>query len=60
MRLRFIWLLIGWNETGAGRGLEKFCKINNEVTMLNDKKDFCCLDLKCSVMLLHRNLIEYV
>ena len=56
MRLRFIWLLIGWNETG----LEKFCKINNEVTMLNDKKDFCCLDLKCSVMLLHRNLIEYV
>ena len=38
------------NKTGAGRGLAKLCKINNVVTMLNDMKDFCWLDLKCSVM----------
>ena len=40
----------GWNKIVAGRGLEKFCKIDNVVTMLNDMKDFCCLDLKCSVL----------
>ena len=26
-------------------------KNNDVVTMLNDMKDFCCLDLKCSVMM---------
>ena len=30
-------------------------KNNDVVTMLNDMKDFCCLDLK-----LHRIFIEYV
>ena len=34
----------------SGSELEKFCKINNVVTMLNDMKDFSCIDLKCSVM----------
>ena len=33
-----------------GRGLERFCKINKVVVMLNNMKDFSCLDLKCSVM----------
>ena len=28
---------------------KNFCKINDVVTMLNDMKDFCHLDLKCSV-----------
>ena len=34
----------------TGRELEKKCKIKNVVTILNDIKVFCCLDLKCSVM----------
>ena len=34
----------------AGGELEKFCKINDVVTMFNDIKGFCYLDLKCSVM----------
>ena len=50
-----------WNKIGAGRGLEKFCKINNVVTMLNDLKDFCCLDLEYSVMFcLHCIFTKYV
>ena len=43
----------GWSKIEAGRELENFCKTNTVVTMLNDindMKDFCCLDLKCSVM----------
>ena len=39
-----------WNKIGAGRGLEKLCKISNVLTILNDVKDFCCLDLKSSLM----------
>ena len=66
VRLLFNWLLITfgtwinnynnrkrshcWNKTGSGRGLAKFCKINNVVTMLNGMKVFCCLDLKYSFM----------
>ena len=30
--------------------MERFCKIDNVVTLLNDMKGFCCLDLKFSVM----------
>ena len=37
-------------QNWSGKGLEKFCKINSVVTMLNDLKNFCCLHLKCSVM----------
>ena len=45
-------LLLGYyqNKIETGRGLEKLCKINNVVAMLNEMKNFCCLDLKCSVM----------
>ena len=38
-----------WKKIGAGRGLKKFSQINNVVTVLNDMKYFCCLDLKRSV-----------
>ena len=66
MRLPFIWFVNtfgtqvnnkisngwhGWTKIGAGSELEKLCKINNMVTMPNDMKDFCCLDLKCPVMI---------
>ena len=35
---------------GGGGGVEKFSKVNNEVNVFNDIKDFCCLNLKCSAM----------
>ena len=33
-----------------GRGGKKLCNINNVVTIINDITNFCCLDLKCSIM----------
>ena len=42
-----------YNNTKRWHGskeLGRFCKTNNLVTMLNDMKHFCYLDLKCSVM----------
>ena len=46
-------------ERGGGW---EIVKINTVVTMLNDKKDFCCLDLKYSVLcsVLDRIFVEYV
>ena len=35
----------------VGGSWKIFCKINNVVTMLNDMRDFCRSDLKCSVMI---------
>ena len=46
----YIRILEGWHGWNKGERLEKFVKINNVVTVLNDMKDFCCLDLKCSAM----------
>ena len=50
-----------WVKIGAERGLENSCKINNVVTILNDMKNVCCLDLKCFFhSVLHRIFNEYV
>ena len=73
MSLPFIWFLQtfgtkinneisngwhSWTKIGAGRELEKLCKINNVVAMLNDVKDFCCSDLKCCYVLLSNFLLD--
>ena len=39
-----------WNKIRAGWELKKLSKTDNVITLLNDIKDFCCLDLKRSVM----------
>ena len=42
-----------------GGGWKNFCKIN-VVNMLNNMKDFCCLDLKYTIVFLHQIFIEYI
>ena len=36
-------------------GWKIFCEIDNEVNVVNDIKDFCCLNLKCSAVFCFTN-----
>ena len=43
-----------------GRGWKIFTNLINVTNVLNDMQDFCCLDLKCSVMICFTTVVKYV
>ena len=52
-----------WNKIRAGWELKKLSKTDNVITLLNDIKDFCCLDLKRYVLFyieFSSNMLEFI